>query len=162
MSDNRDVVFELLDMCWDFLANIKQQIVYYRSCAYKEETAQIINKEVCKIKNILELFDNEEMLEPIHDYYATDKIQLTPGECSLSARVACLIKGISSQLERFSYASMKHCSFQNLVRQQSQLLLKMSKVGSRRWALFNSMLKTKYPDLRRNVRVSRLRQTFEN
>ena len=157
MSDNRDVVFELLEMCWDFLANIKQQIVYYRSCTYKEEIAQVINKEVCKIKNVLELFDNKEMLEPIHDYYAADKIQLAPGECSLSARVACLIKGISSQLERFSYTNMKHGSFQSLVHQQSQLLLTMSKVGSRRWALFNSMLKTKYPDLRRNVRIGRLR-----
>ena len=137
MSDNRDVVFELLEMCWDFLANIKQQMVYYRSCVYKEETAQIIDKEVSKIQNVLELFNDEAMLEPIRAYHAADNLQLAPGECSLSARVSALIKGVSNQLERFSYANSR--PFKRLVRQQSQLLLTMSKVGSRRWALFNSI-----------------------
>lgn len=151
MSDNRDIAFELLEMCWDFLATIKQQMLYYRSCTYKEEIAQIIDKEVAKIKQVLELFDNEDMLDPINDYYASSQIQLTPGECSLSARVAYLTNGIASQLKRFSYARMKHCSFKQLVCQNSQLLLTMSKVGSRRWALFNNISKTKYPNLRRNM-----------
>ena len=141
MPARPDIVFELLEISKDILTNIKQQLVYYRSGVYKVETAKTITAEINKLRNVLELFCDEKLLEPLEDYYATDKLQLAPGECSLTMRVSQLLTNTLQQLQRYDFRNthFPHSSFLQQVKKHRRDLLALSPQGSRRWLFFSSL-----------------------
>lgn len=141
MPAKADVVFELLELCEDLLTSIDRQLLYYRASVYKEETVATIGKEINRLRHMLALFGDENLLEPLADYQAMNQhnLKLSPGECSFSRRIAILIANTRKQLQRYTHNGHPHNLTSSHIRGQRDYLLSLCPQGSRQWNFFRSL-----------------------
>ena len=140
MPARTDIAFELLELCETLLVNIEQQLLYYRASVYKDETAGRADVEITRLQNLLEMFNNEALLEPLADYHAlqTHNLKLSPGECSFSRKVAILVAATREQL-RLYRTTHYEIDFSRQIQQNRQQLLSLCRQGSRQWSFFRSL-----------------------
>lgn len=96
-----DILVELTELCQEIMAEIAQQLIYYRASVYKQEMGQQLEPKLGQLRTVAEMIGDRMILEPFHDYDAmanANPMNYVPGECSLSVRVSCLLKGLEDQL----------------------------------------------------------------
>ena len=88
-----DISIEMLELGQELLAEIRQQLVYYRASVYNDETANQINAKVAEITLLADLLGDESMREALTDYEVLRQEVTTPipGECHFSKRVSLLL-----------------------------------------------------------------------
>ena len=141
MPARTDIAFELLELCETLLVNIEQQLLYYRASVYKDETACSVDVEITRLQNVLEMFNNDALLEPLADYRAlqTHNLKLSPGECSFSRKVDILVAVTREQLRLYRHATHYEIDFSRQIQQNRQQLLSLCRQGSRQWSFFRSL-----------------------
>ncbi len=136
-----DIAFELLELCEALLVNIEQQLLYYRASVYKEETARNVEAGVVRLQNILEMFNDNTLLEPLADYRALQlhDLKLTPGECSFSRKVSLLVVAARGQLRLYRRAMPPDVDLRSQIQHKRQQVLSLCRQGSRQWSFFRSL-----------------------
>ena len=141
MPARTDIAFELLELCETLLVNIEQQLLYYRASVYKDETARSVDVEITRLQNVLAMFNNDALLEPLADYRAVQAhhLKLAPGECSFSRKVAIVVAATREQLHLYRHATHPNIDCNRQLQHNRQQLLSLCRHGSRQWSFFRSL-----------------------
>ena len=141
MAMQTDTVFELLELCDNLLVNIEQQLLYCRASVYKNETAHAIEDKIAKLQNVLKMFNNNALLEPLTNYRALQlhNLELAPGECSFTRKITTLVNAVRMQLRCYQTSMPAATDFNQQIRQNRQQLLSLCRQGSRQWSFFRSL-----------------------
>ena len=137
-----DIVCELVELCHEFMAEIRQQLLYYRASVYKDETAGTINRKVEQLSTIATLLGDDLVQEPLRDYEAMKNAGVAdyvPGECSFSRRLTTLLGGLSEQLDRVGQRQSCDKDLTTTIQKQKNQIAAMCRHGSRQWAFFRSL-----------------------
>jgi hypothetical protein len=140
---HQDILLELVELCQETIAEVRQQLVYYRASVYKQETSVNLNTKIDHLRLLASFFADDQIDEVLRDYEAMAANPIAyyvPGECSLAQRVTSLLQGLERQL---AGAAMKQQQItqdlsQTLKRHRSQLLA-LCKHGSRQYNLFQNL-----------------------
>ncbi len=121
-----NIAQEFLEVITDFVADLKQQLSYYRASVYKAEAVHLIEGRINDIYPIMQLVNVEEFLDTLADYQALKDaamrgdfsgMVLSPGDCSVSFRVSKLI----SQLDLLIKQTQQDFSTQLMSRLEKSL-----------------------------------------
>jgi len=144
-----DIYLELVELCGEFAGEIRQQLSYYRASVYKQETAINLRSKIDQLRLLADLFGDETVSEPLHDYDAMAALGASvcaPGECSFSWRVSVLVNSLEKNLVQAHSRAAIHDAvltlaqdFAQTVRRRRRELLALCRHGSRTWALFQNL-----------------------
>jgi hypothetical protein len=99
--NNQDIFLELVELLAELIKETQQELVYYRASVYKTESAKSIDQNICQLKIISEVIGDESLFDLFGDYEATTRcgnVNVSPGECTFSSRVARLLLELENQL----------------------------------------------------------------
>lgn len=141
MAALADAITEVLELCEALLVNIEQQLLYYRASVYKDEAVDTANGEITKLQNVLEMFNNSELLEPLADYRALqlNDLKLAPGECSFSKKITMLVTATRMQLHKYRDGAHANAGVIRQIQQKSNKLMSLCHQGSHQWNFFRSL-----------------------
>lgn len=151
MSRDRrlDILLELVDLCYEIITDMKQQLSYYRVSVYKEEAADPLNKKIDQIRLVTGFFSDENVKEPIRDFDAIEKaakLNFIPGECSYSVRVTRLIVDLEKQLSIFNRKIVSRDRTANLcndfgsnLRRHRNELIHLCRYSGRHWSFMHEI-----------------------
>ncbi len=141
-----DILVELKELALDMIADIRQQLSYYRVSVYKDETSDKILNKIEQLRIVANLFGNDDMVEPMRDYDAmadAGVMNYIPGECSFSQRVSCLTTSLTKQLDvinpRSSVENLPNREIARTIQKHRRQLLAFCRHGSRQWSFFQSL-----------------------
>ena len=141
-----DILLELIDLVEEVMADVRQQLLYYRASVYKDETAGIIRRKVDQLRVIADVTNDEHFHEVLHDYDAMDAHQaqqIAPGECSFSTRITTLLAGLTGHMDSLknslSQSQPVPVHLTTAVHRHRHELLAICRHGSRQWSLFQSL-----------------------
>jgi len=141
-----DILVEMKDLALDILADIRQQLAYYKVSVYKDETSTNITIKVEQLRMIVGLMGKPDLMEPLLDYDAMKEagvLNYVPGECSFSQRVTCLLQSLTEHLDiinpRSSVENIPTKEISKSIKRHRRQLLALCRHGSRQWSFFQSI-----------------------
>lgn len=141
-----DILLELIDLVDEVMADVRQQLLYYRASVYKDETAGNVRRKVDQLRLIATVTGDVQFHEILHDYDAMNvemAQQIAPGECSFSTRVTTLLGALHQHMNSLRQNILHERSvpsqLTSAVHQHRRELLAICRHGSRQWSLFQSM-----------------------
>ena len=96
-----DLVFELADVCNNILAELQQQLLYYRASAYKSEAIVKIDERVDQLRAVFQIFHDVNLNEALADHdavWAQGPQMLEAGDCLVSQRRSILLASMTPAL----------------------------------------------------------------
>jgi len=141
-----DIVIELIELARDVVAELRQQLVYYRASVYKDETANQVRGKVEQLRMVSELIGNDVLHEAFRDHdamKAAGGMNTAPGECSFYIRTMNLITNLESPLAGFAQngqsADADAQAFALNLKKHQHTLLALCRYGSRQWSFFQAI-----------------------
>lgn len=144
-----DILIEIYDLSREMIADIRNQLNYYRASVYKDETASNIENRIASLHKIVDIVPFKLLLEPFADYYAekNNNNEFIPGECKLSARVLRLITNLEEVIvklseEKITGKNLKtadEMEFSRRIYENKNQIISACRPGSRRWSLFHKL-----------------------
>jgi len=144
-----DILLELIDLSHDVMADLRQQLAYYRASVYKNETAGQIRAGTDNLRMIVALMGDEMLIEPFSDHDAEAKAGVAhyvPGECSFSSRLTRLLASLDDHLQVFAGRIKSHAGpsivagdLTSIIVKNRQRLLEICPHGSRKRAFFQAI-----------------------
>ena len=98
-----DILREYFLLCLESMDYVKNQLNYYRASAYKQETADLIQREIQLLKKISSMVSRQDLYEIILDFEAEagpSGLHQAPGECHYSNRMLRFISRFTKELEQ--------------------------------------------------------------
>ena len=144
-----DILVELIELCQERMAEIRQQLTYYRASVYKGETGDHVLSRIEHLRLVTGLFGDDLVREAFKDFDAMSKagaLNYIPGECSFSKRVGMLLSTLEENLGRLNDGNRGGSSgeppaqeFTAHVKKHRQELLAICPQGSRQWSFFQAL-----------------------
>lgn len=136
---NKEVLFQIFDICEEILNDIRDHLNYLNISVYKVETIDKINEHIEQLRVLMESIPGAGAVEVFLDFEA-EKLNLVPvpGQCSFSMRVKRLLLNVSPILKnlRDSYKE-NECSISTEAiqkfRKYKTLWQSTCPLGSKRW-----------------------------
>jgi uncharacterized protein YbjQ (UPF0145 family) len=147
--DHRDILVELVELAGELMDDVKQQIVYHRASAYKNETAASVCRAIARLRLVAEMTGDESVIEAFADYAALCESPVASevaGECSFSGRISHLMVALGSAMEDFgNRVSARDPSVQerldlpSVVVRQRREIVAVCRAGSRQQMFFQAV-----------------------
>ena len=137
----KETLFQLCDICYEILNEIRDHLNYLNISVYKAETINLINEQIKQLKILMESIPSEGVLEPFFDFEAEKaRVVPIPGECSFSMRVQRFIGNVELELKNLSQSHELEGEYSfEKVRKYKDHMQSSCPVGSKRWKFFQSI-----------------------
>lgn len=138
-----DIDIEVIELCREISQEIMQALNYFQVSVYKNEVIEQINKMIQNLKIVVELFSDQNILEPFRDYDAEVINGIpcaVPGESNFSSRVLRLINGVESQIiSRGNHLHSQQLKIQTKAKKKKKEILSICQYGSKNWSFFQKL-----------------------
>lgn len=143
-----DIAFELIELCYEIILEIQQQLSYYKVSVYKEEVQEQVQKKLENLHTVLELIGNDSLLEIYKDYLAISKWDnrtYISEESLFYVKINNLLTKLNKQLPLVTKHLAQYKNTDNSkantinVKKNKAKILTLCKYGSRPWSFFQNL-----------------------
>ncbi len=148
-----DILVELIDLCQDIIADLRQKLCFYRASVYKNENHNQIRASIEDLAMVLKILGDKDLMgfwATFHSNFQDpppDGVQhLPPGESHFSFQLGIFLCGIDQALNDYYHQitaktdqGTEWLEMLDMIRFNRQSLLALCKNNSKQYQIFQSL-----------------------